>query len=93
MKIGETRPARRLLDGAKEFDEGDYSLFSDRSRCWLWPPGARGVGSIKFGGGGHGLEEHADGSITVRGSILFTGGAADGTDWHGFLEGDVWRRV
>jgi len=38
--------------------------------------------------GGHKVEEHPDGTITVSPSILIT--RHDG-QWHGFLEAGVWR--
>lgn len=37
--------------------------------------------------GGHEVEEHEDGSITVSPSILVTGQRT----WHGYLERGVWR--
>jgi hypothetical protein len=40
--------------------------------------------------GAHQVEEHEDGTITVRPSILVTGGAKEASH-HGFLERGVWR--
>jgi len=72
---------------------------------FLWriseTPGAYGTGNGKdwycttpnglLGNlGAHQVEEHEDGTITVRPSILVTGGGAD-TSYHGFLERGVWR--
>lgn len=92
MKVGETRPARRLPDGSKEFAEADYCLFANRDSAWVWPPGARSVGRIATAQGFK-FEEHEDGTVTVVGSILFKEGASDGSDWHGYLQRGVWSRV
>lgn len=40
--------------------------------------------------GGHQVEEHEDGTITVSPSILTTGGG-DGKSYHGFLVRGAWR--
>jgi hypothetical protein len=69
--------------------------------CISETPGAYGTGNGKdwycttpnglLGNlGAHQVEEHEDGTITVRPSILVTGGGAD-TSYHGFLERGVWR--
>lgn len=39
--------------------------------------------------GGHEVEDHADGSITVKPSILVKGGGNDG-EWHGYLTVGIW---
>ncbi|MDP2621998.1 MAG: hypothetical protein U0990_04045 [Candidatus Nanopelagicales bacterium] len=64
--------------GAMKFAEGDYGKTIHGE--WLaFPPGAY-LKSLKH----HEVVEHADGTITVSPSIEWP-------DFHGFLEGGVWR--
>lgn len=103
---------RRLPDGSMPERPGDYVRVIDGQGVthWFnWPPGAANPGELRrfdqAGDSGmfHEVEEHDDGTITVRPSILHhdrvrgmqaPGGAIIGPDgWHGFLERGVWREV
>ena len=69
-----------------ELLSGEYGQWTADSGNWYarTPDGAH-VANLS----GHKVIEHDDGTITVVPSILCSAG--DGHDWHGFLEGGVWR--
>lgn len=82
----ETCKGRRLPDGGHpSIAPGDYWK-DDDGVWWCYPPGeGHGAGMLTD----HTVEEHEDGTITVRPSILMTGRNA----YHGFLERGVWREA
>ncbi len=84
---------RRLPDGEHSpFDAqpGDYWREDIPARGWRWftitPNGH--YGNL----GGHEIEEHADGTITVSPSIKVSS-PGDVELYHGFLERGVWREA
>lgn len=77
--IGQTHVRLEPGEYAREVD-GDGRLV----HWWCRPPNAvSGSGVLD----NHEVTEHADGTISVRPSILMHGEGA----WHGFLERGVWR--
>lgn len=71
-------------DGHLFFAEGDYGRHPNGT--WFARPPGSHAGNLSS----HQVTEHEDGTITVTPSILITN--SDG-EWHGYLEGGVWREV
>lgn len=89
MAVGDTTQGRRVRDREPhEYEPGDYGRWREMWFCRT-PTGA--TGNLT----GHEVEEHEDGTITVKPSILVHGGSGEygGTPWHGYLERGVWREV
>jgi len=75
-------PGRRLADDAPaKFAEGDYARLS--GRWWVRPPGSH-LGELTD----HEVEEHEDGTISVRPSIV-----DEEHGVHVYLDHGVWRQV
>lgn len=75
-------PGRRLADDAlKNFAEGDYARIG--GSWWIRPPGGH-LGELTE----HEVEEHEDGTISVRPSIV---DCKHGV--HVYLDHGVWRQV
>lgn len=76
--------------GQISFAEGDYgrTMYNE----WLARPPGCGLGSLAD----HQVEEHEDGTITVKPSIqadeVIRPGKQNIPAWHGFLERGVWRK-
>lgn len=88
MNIGEKLTGRRIRD-TDRFAPGDYGRHPVNGHWMANAPGG-GLGDLT----NHEVEEHPDGTITVKPSILITSGPSDDrTKWHGYLERGVWRRV
>jgi hypothetical protein len=89
MAQGTPTPGRRLPDNSpgRDHQPGDYSLqtWTKPPQWWVRDP----AGALRSLGPGHAVLVHADGSITVRPSILDPkpGG------WHGWLEHGSWREA
>ncbi len=76
-------------DGNLNFKPGDYGKDPRDDNWYARPPGVDNMmGSLKE----HDVTEHKDGTITVKPSILVHYEWGDKKwQWHGFLEGGVWR--
>ena len=100
----------RLPDGQFPEREGDYSkvVIDGAVRWFNWPPGCPWPGMLRpyeqEGRPFHEVEEHDDGTITVKASILMReasapavmnggGGIVAFGGWHGYLERGVWREA
>jgi hypothetical protein len=81
-----TRTAATRVGSMGEIQTGEVCYFLEQGAWHIYIP-ACGVGSLA----NHQVEEHADGTITVKPSILLTG-HEDGkpTQRHGFLERGEW---
>jgi len=71
--------------------EGDYGKDPRDGNWYARPPGKKNhMGNLAK----HEIEEHEDGTITVKPSILVSYEYADNKwSWHGYLERGVWREV
>jgi hypothetical protein len=101
MAAGDTTQGRRLPDDASiaELEASDYLLRDGRRMVWLCLPNGA-VANLPVNEGSAtdartwGLEEHADGTVTLSPSILLhPSPPADPVGWHGYLERGVWREV
>ena len=72
--------------GEMWFAEGDYGKGPDG--VWRARPFGASLGSLEA----HEVKEHEDGTITVSPSVLISQGAGL-PEWHGYLEGGVWRQA
>jgi hypothetical protein len=106
---GSGTPGRRLPDGQFPERQGDYSkvIIDGAVRWFNWPPGCPWPGMLRpyesDGGLFHEVDEHEDGTITVKASILMRETSAPSTvqgggivafgGWHGYLEHGIWREA
>jgi hypothetical protein len=87
MKLSRTRGINKMI-GRRMYDidpncwrVGDYGQWNG---TWYGLPAEDLLANIQ----GHEINEHGDGTITVKPSILVSSGDKS---WHGFLEKGVWR--
>ena len=80
-------------EGHLRLGDGDYGLDPRDGNWYVRPPGQH-MGNLE----GHEVEEHEDGTITVKPSILLQ--VADPKDkdklievWHGYLTAGVFKSV
>ena len=81
-----TYPGTRVhFEDAISLREGEYGK-DPKSGVWYCRPVGEHLGNLR----GHQVEEHEDGTITVRPSILLMD--CEGNHlWHGFLTRGEWR--
>jgi hypothetical protein len=79
--------AKRIL-GHSQVDESAICYWKSSDGTWmLYLPGC-GIGGLPF----HTVEEHLDGTITVKPSVLMNGHKnGEPTLRHGFLTRGVWK--
>ena len=87
MRYPDQRSDQELLEWRIGFKQGDWG--KDKDGLWWVCLPCKDFGFAALSIGKHEVEEHPDGTITVKPSILANRG--DGFTWHGFLEKGIWR--